>query len=134
MVKNRDKFTVLQREILAHRLDVPDAVAEAIDGTGTFADLIADACKEAAAALWLPNVAKLAALSPLAKECLIEAVEGSTYLGTLEHGNEYAKLAAGKSLTNAAQKIADVLGRSIQLPPECGGEVHPQGVVRGTRR
>ncbi len=108
------KLTKLENEILAHRLEAPDCLAEAIEESNVDPDSVETVCAmlldgEYEDALEFDRKATL--------EVLADAVEGSTYLGT-ELGNgrpqkERAILRAGESL---ADKLSSVVGRKLVYP------------------
>jgi hypothetical protein len=107
------KLSPLQAEILSHRLEVPDALADALERS---TEQVEAACEE------LLRLAKSRtivwdALNSLSREVLIDAVEGSTYYGASSAGEHPRQLAniskAGDSL---ADKLAKVSGQPVYFP------------------
>lgn len=111
------RLTPLEKDILNHRLEVPDAIADYLtSGPDTqFAE--ADISAMCSKLLTGDYDAAIASDKALAHAVLQDAVEGSTYLGA-SIGNvsikeEMAIRSAGNSL---AGKVGDLIGKDIYYP------------------
>ncbi len=114
-------FTALEREIVEHRIEVPEAIYEALfdEDTATRGNLdgICAACKTIAVRLAADDWENLTEFEKMA---LDEAVAGSTYLPARRQG----KLSAGedRNIRNAinmlARRVSRLIGKNVSIPVE----------------
>jgi hypothetical protein len=109
------KLTATQREILNHRLTVPDAMAEVLaeDHAAEDVELVADL-------LLAGRLSDAMAHSgAVTHDVLVDAVEGSTVTGCdiSEHGRSSLRIQATINAGNAlARKIGKFVGREVAFP------------------
>ncbi len=104
-------FTKLEIEIIEHRLDVPYAIAEALEPEGDIPSATFLACIEKRIAGVRAAIAtgRIDQLGPLAFAVLEEAIDGSTYVASMVGDPTVSRqrmTAATAALESATQKIA----------------------------
>ena len=106
------KLTSLEREILNHRLDVPDALADVFDGTYAREDV-----QWVAHHLRRGDLNEAVKINPeIALDVLADAVEGSTFLAAASEESHQKQTAIWNAGDSLAQKIGKFLGRNIYFP------------------
>ncbi len=115
-------FTQSEIDILDHRLQVPDAIADALESdfphTGDVQDLVRQLCHY----VKIDRAIEAVALPELEKAILADALEGSTFFASSEDALALGEISRGQLLNwhNAAnsleQKISNLLGRNIHIP------------------
>jgi len=108
---NTLKITDLQADMLMHRLELPDVIAEVLEANEDAVQRVING---------LTNDIKLKTLhtpsSELEADVLIEAVEGSTYVVAGESVESAQKTAAvQKSLESLAEKIETLTGKTVTV-------------------
>jgi hypothetical protein len=106
------QLTPLEYEIVAHRLTVPECIAECLPDYHP--EDVADCCESLLDVLRCGL--KLDAASLLVRDVLIDCVEGSTYCGCANGGGVSAqKLAAiHRAAESLARKVAKFTGRKLE--------------------
>jgi hypothetical protein len=103
------KLTKLEREILEHRLEVPDCIAEFLEADF---DEVYAACQQIAAG----EISD----SPLVRDILADCVEGSTFCGTMIGAVDDGDVtraqyrAATRAAHSLARKIGAIVGRQLE--------------------
>lgn len=104
-------LTPLEREILNHRLEAPDCIAECLDAETESVDRIA-------AEFIKGNFnAGFAIDRTLAEKILEDAVDGSTYLGAaIDNVSPQRERAIYRVGCSLAQKVSELIGRRVSYP------------------
>jgi hypothetical protein len=115
-------LTALEREFLLHRLEVFDAIADALEEQ--FDRLLTEEV-----AINLEREARLnhrvTITNEVERAVLIDAIEGSTFLGATFEATEAQPGAVqrygilSRAANGLAKKVAAQLGIEVQLPPGC---------------
>lgn len=112
------RFTPKEWEVIAHRLGAADAIADALtdhaDGEEPAVPDTPEAV-EAEAHAMLDDGRCLLIATDLRRAVLLDACDGSTFLGGLEFDERAAWLPAVRSIE---RKIRDELGESVTIPRE----------------
>lgn len=113
------KLTKLEKDILLHRLSVPDCIHEALTGSDESSDMQLDEVATICCKL-INSVTHCLLPEQLdAHECavLADAVDGSTWIGTMIGEESDAKIArharAGDAL---AEKVSSIVGFEVYFP------------------
>ena len=105
-------LTPLESEILRHRLECPDGIADALEMDFNLAH---EVCKSLLESGFLATLGGGA--SSVIHAVLADAVEGSTYYGASKHNDSDQKLAAISRAGNSlAAKIGKLVGRELSYP------------------
>jgi energy-converting hydrogenase A subunit M len=122
------KITLDERDLIQHRLDVPDAIAEALADTFDDAtpDLVTDAESVVAAcetlhdrmfdALRTGDGLDKRLMSDVEIAVLIDAIEGSTFLGVVPDELPHEQRRVRRVGNNLASKVSLWLGRRVTFP------------------
>lgn len=102
------KLTKLEREILMHRLEAPDCLADALEEP-------LEAVESAIESL----PADFSPSSDLQRRVLIDAVEGSTYYGAAGGESAQKQSAIYRAGCSLARKIGEMAGREGVRFPCC---------------
>lgn len=105
------RLTPLEQEILNHRLDVPDAIADALPEYSNVD--VADV----ADFLLASEVDKARAINEqLMYDVLADAVSGSVYLGASSEESEMKQSTIARAGNSLARKISAYIGRKVEFP------------------
>ncbi len=110
------RLTKLETEILLHRLEVPDCLAEALDEDPDEVALICCQLRTAVSDLEA-HFAEDRSIHPfLARAILADCVEGSTFVATMESGMESSRKisAAVRAMESLAVKVGQLVGRVLE--------------------
>lgn len=109
------KLTHLQREILNHRLEVPDAIHDALDSEEQIdRDDVAACCQMLEDGRFEEALGRWPKLAPAV---LADAVEGSTYWACAEQERSRLQLAnVERSGSALAKSIGNLIGRELEWP------------------
>lgn len=121
------KLSPAERRAILHRLEVPDAIAEALAEceseaiareAGTYSDEFRRAAVNVAGRIERGAI-NIAALSDLERAVLKDAIEGSTYVGQFDPAWDKPQriAAASRTLRSAADKLT-AAGLKIEYVPE----------------
>ncbi len=114
------ELTRLEREILGHRLEVPDCIEEALnDGSGHESFAPEDIDHVCELLLGEQFQEALDSSQRITTEVLIDCVEGSTYLATMSCESNRRVSCAIKAAEHLARKVEKFLGLERRL--EVGG-------------
>lgn len=110
-------LTPLESEILAHRLEVPDCIGDALEGEIDEDAPLTDVCNM----LLRGDVDKARGAfgTELVYLVLADAVESSCYLGAAKHNVSDAQLRAIRRATESlADKVGTLIGKRL-IAPHC---------------
>ena len=98
------KFTPLEREIVTHRLEVPDCIAEVLEEDE---DVVTDVCDKLIEVIKQPF--RASTLTRLQQLVLIDAIDGSTYEALAEGAADNGQLTKVQLLAvrNSAANLQD---------------------------
>lgn len=106
-------LTKLETEILNHRLEMAEEIAEALDRH--FQEDVQDV-RTVAALLMAGDFDTCLANAPeLTADILQDAVDGSTYLGHANHMSRQAESAARRAGESLAEKVGAFIGRNVEF-------------------
>lgn len=111
-------FSQMERDILQHRLAVPDAIAEVLIDSDIASDHNLIVGMAISLSERLNSIEDWYTLTSLEQEILINAVEGSTFVACLESdrhdGVSPQKLSSAMRInTNLARKLSTLSGRRV---------------------
>lgn len=100
-------LTLFEREILDHRLEVPDAIADAIERDF---DVVDESCRH----LRYDTIHWV--IRPIDRLVLEDAVSGSTYAAAASQGSHQLQSETRRSGPNLAKKISKLIGKDVDFP------------------
>jgi hypothetical protein len=107
------KLTKLEREILNHRLSASDAISEVLGDDGYNGDAVCAIAR----LLELGDIEGAEkANKELSDEILVDAVEGSTFLGSASQESDQKQAAIYRAGESLADKIGKYVGRDVEYP------------------
>lgn len=114
------ELTEWQAEVLAHRLEVPDALADVVedDGLPVTYEQVYEACERMLSAVRQHRMPETT--SDLERLLLADCIEGSTYLAAVGHSVSGRTAQAFEAL---ALRVAALLGKRLRLPAPLEGSV-----------
>lgn len=106
------KLTPLEIEILKHRLEVPDCIAQSLDADTGDVDKV---CKLLLASLATGELDDEQDYNlPLGRDILAECVEASTYCGAMTDESPAKYRAAQRAAESLAKKVGKLIGRELR--------------------
>lgn len=109
------KLTRFEIAILEHHLEVPDAIAEALDQPVEIVETITDPLLSGLSKYHLDTSYAESVNPAITRDVLADCVKGSTYWATFED-DETKQRAIAKAGERLAEKIGQYAGRNLTFP------------------